>query len=115
MRRPRSSSNKHSTFQRNAPQRPYAISGITTLFFQKSLFFEMPVFRHRSSQLSAAEISQVVKERKETGKKYSDVLQILMDATDEHKSSLNSELIEDETDQFGSIVNKELSSSLKSK
>ncbi|GIY33242.1 cytochrome P450 3A21, partial [Caerostris extrusa] len=49
-------------------------------------------------------ITQVVKERKETGKRYNDVLQILMDACDEEKQSLNSEIAEDETDQYGSIM-----------
>ncbi|CAL1293516.1 unnamed protein product [Larinioides sclopetarius] len=60
-------------------------------------------------------IETVIKERKRTGKKYNDVLQILMDAADETEHSLNSELFEDETDRFGSITEKNESPTLKNK
>ncbi|GBO41976.1 hypothetical protein AVEN_202718-1, partial [Araneus ventricosus] len=60
-------------------------------------------------------IETVIKERKKTGKKYNDVLQILMDAADETEQSLNSEVFEDETDRFGSIAEKNASSTLKNK
>ncbi|KAG8176367.1 hypothetical protein JTE90_018942 [Oedothorax gibbosus] len=46
---------------------------------------------------------QVIKDRKETGKRYDDVLQILMDAANENALAENAELHEDEEDKFGSI------------
>ncbi|GFU06040.1 cytochrome P450 3A28 [Trichonephila clavipes] len=106
-----------NTFVKHANQifQPKVLTTLMFLILPLWLLRKFNVIRIDKDDFFQNVIKQVVKERKETGKKYSDVLQILMDATDEHKSSLNSELIEDETDQFGSIVNKELSSSLKSK
>ncbi|GIY59763.1 probable cytochrome P450 6a17 [Caerostris extrusa] len=63
-------------------------------------------------------ITEVVKKRKETGKRYNDVLQVLMDVCDENEQLLNSEIAEDETDHYGSIMDskdKKTDSSLKYK
>ncbi|GFU11245.1 cytochrome P450 3A7 [Nephila pilipes] len=57
----------------------------------------------------------VIKQRKETGNKYNDFLQILMDCADETALSVSQEALEDETDRFGSITNSALSSSTKYK
>jgi cytochrome P450 len=57
---------------------------------------------------------QVIKDRKETGKKYNDVLQILMDAANENALAETTELHEDEEDKFGSI-NSGISPSAKHK
>ncbi|GFR06746.1 cytochrome P450 3A5, partial [Trichonephila clavata] len=57
----------------------------------------------------------VIKQRKETGRRYNDFLQILMDCADENAQSLNQEAFEDETDRFGSITNSALSPTAKYK
>ncbi|GBM46371.1 Cytochrome P450 6B2 [Araneus ventricosus] len=57
----------------------------------------------------------VIKKRKESGRRYNDFLQILMDAADETRHAEHLDLAEDETDRFGSIINDGLSPSLKYK
>ncbi|PRD20311.1 UNVERIFIED_CONTAM: Cytochrome P450 3A7 [Trichonephila clavipes] len=47
----------------------------------------------------------VIKQRKQTGKRYNDFLQLLMDASDEAAEAENTETVEDETDRFGSVTN----------
>ncbi|GBM79192.1 hypothetical protein AVEN_5071-1, partial [Araneus ventricosus] len=48
--------------------------------------------------------TSVIQKRKESGRRYNDLLQILMDAADEANQVELTELAEDETDRFGSIV-----------
>ncbi|GIY16199.1 cytochrome P450 3A41 [Caerostris extrusa] len=57
----------------------------------------------------------VIKQRKETGQRYNDFLQLMMDAADETAQTENSEYAEDETDRFGSITNNGLTPSTKYK
>ncbi|GFX25012.1 cytochrome P450 3A8 [Trichonephila clavipes] len=45
----------------------------------------------------------VIKQRKETGKRYNDFLQMLMDIADETSENENQEAAEDEADRFGSV------------
>ncbi|GFT13412.1 cytochrome P450 3A28 [Nephila pilipes] len=106
-----------NTFVKHAKQifQPMVFLSILFLLLPNWLLRKFNLIRLDKDNFFQNVIKKVMKERKESGKRSSDVLQILMDATDEHKHSLNSELIEDETDQFGSIVNNELNSSLKFK
>ncbi|GIY16197.1 cytochrome P450 3A1 [Caerostris extrusa] len=53
----------------------------------------------------------VIKTRKETGQRYNDFLQLLMDAADETAQTENQKDVEDETDRFGSITNNGLTPS----
>ncbi|GFS86374.1 cytochrome P450 3A21 [Nephila pilipes] len=53
----------------------------------------------------------VIRQRKETGTRYNDFLQMLMDIVDETDQNENQESIEDETDRFGSITNSEMTPS----
>ncbi|PRD35165.1 UNVERIFIED_CONTAM: Thromboxane-A synthase [Trichonephila clavipes] len=46
----------------------------------------------------------VIKRRKETGRRYNDFLQMLMDIADETTENENREAAEDETDRFGSVT-----------
>ncbi|GFU26382.1 cytochrome P450 3A11 [Nephila pilipes] len=57
----------------------------------------------------------VIKQRKETGQRYNDFLQLLMDCADENAETVSQESLEDETDRFGSIMNSTLSPSAKYK
>ncbi|GFR31040.1 cytochrome P450 3A21 [Trichonephila clavata] len=57
----------------------------------------------------------VIKQRKETGRRYNDFLQLLMDATDEAAQIESQEIVEDENDRFGSITFSETSPSAKYK
>ncbi|GFQ94488.1 cytochrome P450 3A8 [Trichonephila clavata] len=57
----------------------------------------------------------VIKQRKETGRRYNDFLQLMMDAADEAEQTENQEVVEDETDRFGSITFSETSASAKYK
>ncbi|GFU95344.1 cytochrome P450 3A18 [Trichonephila clavipes] len=50
----------------------------------------------------------VIKRRKESGRRYNDFLQMLMDIVDETAQHENQEAVEDETDRFGSITNNEM-------
>ncbi|KAF8783411.1 Cytochrome P450 3A11 like protein [Argiope bruennichi] len=47
---------------------------------------------------------RIIQKRTETGMRYSDFLQLLMDAADENSQTEQVEVVEDETDQFGSIT-----------
>ncbi|KAF8781602.1 Cytochrome P450 3A24 like protein [Argiope bruennichi] len=58
---------------------------------------------------------KVIQKRKETGRRYNDFLQLMMDAAEENAQSENKEVIEDETDRFGSITSSGISSSIKYK
>ncbi|GBM46384.1 Cytochrome P450 3A11 [Araneus ventricosus] len=53
----------------------------------------------------------VIQKRKESGRRYNDLLQILMDAADEANQVELTELAEDETDRFGSIVSDGIATS----
>ncbi|CAL1287241.1 unnamed protein product [Larinioides sclopetarius] len=53
----------------------------------------------------------VIQQRKETGRRYNDLLQILMDAAYEANQAELTELAEDETDRFGSIISDGTASS----
>ncbi|GFU11249.1 cytochrome P450 3A11 [Nephila pilipes] len=57
----------------------------------------------------------VIKQRKETGQRYNDFLQLLMDCADENAETLSQQSLQDETDRFGSITNSILSPSAKYK
>ncbi|GFT23831.1 cytochrome P450 3A21, partial [Nephila pilipes] len=54
----------------------------------------------------------VIKQRKETGRRYNDFLQMLMDIADETDQNENQEPVEDETDRFGSVTNSEMTPSI---
>ncbi|GBN52604.1 Cytochrome P450 3A24, partial [Araneus ventricosus] len=58
---------------------------------------------------------KVIQKRKETGTRYNDFLQLMMDAAEENARAENMEVVEDETDRFGSITNNGLSPSVKYK
>ncbi|GBN54966.1 Cytochrome P450 3A29, partial [Araneus ventricosus] len=61
-------------------------------------------------------IRKIIQKRKETGTKYNDFLQLLMDAAEENARQENLETAEDETDRYGSVSNNDaLSSSVKHK
>ncbi|GFY30160.1 thromboxane-A synthase [Trichonephila clavipes] len=78
-------------------------------------FLENPMLMDRDNFFGNVTRS-VIKQRKETGKRYNDFLQILMDCADESAQSVNQEAFEDETDRFGSIIsNSALSSTAKYK
>ncbi|GFQ63901.1 cytochrome P450 3A5 [Trichonephila clavata] len=57
----------------------------------------------------------VIKQRKQTGKRYNDFLQLLMDASDEAAEAENAEIVEDESDRFGSVTSSTMSSPSKYK
>ncbi|GFW16484.1 cytochrome P450 3A7 [Trichonephila clavipes] len=77
-------------------------------------FFENPMKGDRDNFFRDVTRS-VIKQRKKTGKRYNDFLQILMDCADESAQSVNQEAFEDETDRFGSISNSALLSTAKYK
>ncbi|GFY68671.1 cytochrome P450 3A24 [Trichonephila inaurata madagascariensis] len=77
-------------------------------------FFENPMKMDRDDFFRDVTRS-VIKQRKETGRRYNDFLQILMDCADENAQSVNQEAFEDETDRFGSITNSALSPTAKYK
>ncbi|GFY77206.1 cytochrome P450 3A29, partial [Trichonephila inaurata madagascariensis] len=77
-------------------------------------FFENPMKMDRDDFFRDVTRS-VIKQRKETGRRYNDFLQILMDCSDENAQSVNQEAFEDETDRFGSITNSALSPTAKYK
>ncbi|GFY71268.1 thromboxane-A synthase [Trichonephila inaurata madagascariensis] len=52
----------------------------------------------------------VIKRRKETGRRYNDFLQMLMDIVDETSENENREAAEDETDRFGSVTHNGMTS-----
>ncbi|GFV03879.1 cytochrome P450 3A5 [Trichonephila clavipes] len=83
--------------------------------FKMIPFFENPMKGDRDNFFRDVTRS-VIKQKKETGKRYNDFLQILMDCADESVQSVNQEAFEDETDRFGSIIsNSALSSTAKYK
>ncbi|GFX24929.1 thromboxane-A synthase [Trichonephila clavipes] len=57
----------------------------------------------------------VIKQRKETGRRYNDFLQLLIDATDDTAPTESQETVEDENDRFGSITFNETAPSAKYK
>ncbi|KAF8781591.1 Cytochrome P450 3A21 like protein [Argiope bruennichi] len=52
-------------------------------------------------------ITKIIQKRKETGTRYNDFLQLLMDAAEENARLENQETAEDETDRFGSVSNND--------
>ncbi|XP_055933978.1 cytochrome P450 3A5-like [Argiope bruennichi] len=52
-------------------------------------------------------ITKIIQKRKETGTRYNDFLQLLMDAAVENARLENQETAEDETDRFGSVSNND--------
>ncbi|GFY30180.1 hypothetical protein TNCV_3090881 [Trichonephila clavipes] len=77
-------------------------------------FIENPLKMDRDDFFKNATQS-VIKKRKESGRRFNDFLQILMDSADENAQSLSQEAFEDETDRFGSITNSALSPNAKYK
>ncbi|XP_054722229.1 cytochrome P450 3A8-like isoform X2 [Uloborus diversus] len=94
---------------------------IITLIFPTWLVRKLRLGSFDSSDFFRDVIINVIKERKEKGKRYNDILQLLIDALDEdvkgkaNKETPKVELVEDEEDQYGSIVNKETNFTVKYK
>ncbi|KAF8794483.1 Cytochrome P450 3A21 like protein [Argiope bruennichi] len=95
--------------------KPRILTILVALILPTWILLRLSIFHLDRNHFFQNVIETVIKERKKTGKKYNDVLQILMDAADENEQSLNSEGFEDETDRFGSIAESNVSSLFKNK
>ncbi|XP_054722244.1 cytochrome P450 3A24-like [Uloborus diversus] len=97
------------------------ISFILMLFLPSWISRRIPMGGRSSWEFFRDVTLNVIKERKQKGKKYNDVLQLFMDTLEEdiEKNAKHEtpkiEIIEDEEDQYGSIFNKELSHALRYK
>ncbi|CAL1277572.1 unnamed protein product [Larinioides sclopetarius] len=85
------------------------------LWMLKRLPVSLNPFRMDKDNFFKNVTMKVIQKRKETGRRYNDFLQLMMDAGEENTRGENVEVVEDETDRFGSITNNGLSTSVKYK
>ncbi|CAL1277571.1 unnamed protein product [Larinioides sclopetarius] len=92
-----------------------AFSALLPLWMLKRLPVSLNPFRMDKDNFFKNVTMKVIQKRKETGRRYNDFLQLMMDAGEENTRGENVEVVEDETDRFGSITNNGLSTSVKYK
>ncbi|GFQ96613.1 cytochrome P450 3A25 [Trichonephila clavata] len=91
------------------------LSAILPHWFLKMIPESISPFKFDNDNFFRNVTMSIIKQRRETGRRYNDFLQLLMDSSDEVAQAENQEEVEDETDRFGSITFSETSPSAKYK
>ncbi|GFX24976.1 cytochrome P450 3A11 [Trichonephila clavipes] len=90
-------------------------SAIVPHWFLKMIPESMSPFKFDNDNFFRNVTMSIIKQRRETGRRYNDFLQLLMDSSNDVAQTENQEEVEDETDRFGSITFSETSPSTKYK